>query len=101
MKTARNLMPKKLTKRTGFSDGPREHHSSFRHPGVDMHSEHDAEWRHGKGDDEHMSNPGMAFTNENPDAQAIHAGHKFGTSHGLHPRLAHIKARLMHHKGYE
>ena len=92
-KSARNLIPKKLSHKTGFSDGPREHHSEFKHPGVSEHSKHDhPEWSHGKGDDEHMSHPGMSFTDENPDPathmSGIHKGHK-------NPRHEHIHRMLV------
>lgn len=91
--SARHLMPKKIPHATGFSSGDREHHSSFKHPGVDMHSERDAEWRHGKGDDEHMSHPGMHFDESNPD----HATHMTGIHKGgTHPRLQHIHRMLVH-----
>lgn len=66
MKSARNLIPKALKRHSGYHDGAREHHSSFKHPGV---SEHHGgpEWAHGAGDDVHMSEHGMGFTNSNPD----------------------------------
>lgn len=95
MKTARNLYPKSIPHKTGTSSGDREHHSSFKHPGVSSHMHDDkAEWRHGKGDDMHMSHPGVHFSDENPDKHAtstsgIHKG-------GSHPRLQHIHRMLVH-----
>ena len=90
-RTARHLMPKKLGKSTGYSDGMREHHSEFKHPGVSKHSEGDAEWRHGTGDDEHMSHPGMAFTTTNPDKAThmtgIHGKHHSGRMGRIHSML--------------
>lgn len=91
MKSARNLIPKKLSHSTRYHDGAREHHSSFRHPGV---SEHHGgpEFAHGAGDDVHMSDNGMGFTDSNPDEATrmtgIHKGHK-------NPRHEHIHRMLV------
>jgi len=85
--SARHLMPKKIPHATGYSDGKREHHSDFQHHGV---SEHDGgpEWSHGKGDDMHMSHPGMPFTSTNPDKAANmtgihHRGGRLGSIHSM------------------
>ena len=89
-RTSRNLMPKKLPHATGFSDGPREHHSAFKHPGVSGH-DGGPEWAHGKGDDVHMSHPGLAFTKTNPDKAThmtgIHGKHHSGRMGRIHSML--------------
>jgi len=91
MKSARNLMPKKLGHATKFHSGEREHHSAFKHPGVSNH-EGSPEWSHGAGDDVHMSNNGMHFGDSNPDEathmSGIHKGH-------ANPRHEHIHRMLV------
>jgi hypothetical protein len=85
-------MPKALKHKTGFHDGMREHHSSFKHPGVTTHSAHDhPEWAHGAEDDTHMSHPGMEFGTSNPDE----ATHMTGIRHHANPRHEHIHRMLV------
>ena len=84
--SARHLMPKSLKHKTGFSDGAREHHSSFKHPGVSTH-----EGTHGAEDDTHMSHPGMPFGTSNPDE----ATHMTGMKGHASPRHEHIHRMLV------
>jgi hypothetical protein len=92
MKSARNLIPKKLGHATSFHDGSREHHSAFKHPGVSEHKG-GPEWAHGKGDDMHMSDNGMSFGTSNPD-EATHMTGIHGHSQ-RNPRHEHIHRMLV------